>query len=99
MHVLRLEKICRIIGVVTILNFLIFVVISIIIGGDAVNGHVEMGRYFLSNHGQLTEVSYPVFVYSKIHVYSLFVTFPAWLIASIIYWNIKGKNRLGIFRK
>lgn len=52
------------------------------LGGDAVNGKIEDGRYYLfgvrSNAGQkvYTEVSEPVFNYSKWHVYSVWVTWP-----------------------
>jgi hypothetical protein len=57
-------------------NFLIFGVVSLFIGGDALNGHAEYGRFFLSNHGKLIEVSGWVFFYSGLHALSLFITFP-----------------------
>lgn len=40
-----------------VLNFLIFVVIAIVIGGDAVNGRIVNGHFYVANHGRLTEVS------------------------------------------
>lgn len=45
-------------------------------GGDALNGHAEHGRYFLSDHGRLTEVSATVFTYSYWHHASLFAMIP-----------------------
>ena len=56
------------------LNFASFVIIAVHLGGDALNGKVENGRYFLSNHGRLTEVSADVFSYSRWHAESVFVT-------------------------
>jgi len=60
------------------LNFIIFVAIALYLGGDAVNGKVEGGRYYLMGLGSkgYTEVSEPVFNYSKWHVYSLLGTWP-----------------------
>jgi hypothetical protein len=67
-------------------NFAVFFVLALHLGGDAINGGVIDGRYFLSNHGHLTEVTQDVFTYSKWHALSLFVTHPlamlsAWLIS------------------
>jgi hypothetical protein len=62
-------------------NFATFVALSIYLGGDALNGHAQAGRYFLANHGVLTEVSRTVFMYSKWHSYSLVVSLPVLLIA------------------
>ncbi len=50
-------------------------------GGDAFNGHEEGGHYFLGSHGDLVEVSHVVWVYSRIHVISNFVTFGLAVIA------------------
>ncbi|HEY4943729.1 MAG TPA: hypothetical protein VII56_20040 [Rhizomicrobium sp.] len=57
-------------------NFFAFMVGTLVLGGDAVNGHAANGHYFLDDKGHLTEVSRAVFLYSKWHVYSLFVTHP-----------------------
>jgi hypothetical protein len=50
-----------------LLNFVAFVVVAERLGGNALNGKIEDGHYFLGNHGNYTEVSYDVFFYSKIH--------------------------------
>lgn len=84
------HKACRVVFTIAIINFLLFVFIAILIGGDAVNGHAENGRYYLANHGELTEVNYLVFMYSKIHVYSVFVTHPLAMIAGFLYWITGG---------
>src|SRR3954447_23946789 len=51
------------------------------LGGDALNGRVEAGRYYLGSHGRLTEVSRDVFTYSWWHPISLMVTQPLALLA------------------
>jgi len=86
------HKVCRVIATVAIINFLLFVFIALLIGGDAVNGHAENGHYYLANHGELTEVNYFVFMYSKIHTYSLLVTHPLAMIAGILYWITGGES-------
>ena len=49
-------------------NIAAFCTIGLIIGGDAWGTEVEDGRYYLSQHGQLTEVSRAVWIYSYVHV-------------------------------
>ena len=52
------------------LNFIAFIAGYVRLGGDALSGKFEDGRYFLGNHGVFTEVSHATFVYSTIHAYS-----------------------------
>lgn len=51
-------------------NLLGFLTAAKVIGGFAVIGHIQGGRYFLKAwpYGQLTEVSRSVFVYSSAHL-------------------------------
>ncbi|MGC1376818.1 MAG: hypothetical protein WA821_11365, partial [Anaerolineales bacterium] len=65
------HKVCEILFWVAFINFFLFVIISVFLGGDALNGKVVDGHYYLASHGQLTEVSYLVFMYSKAHALSL----------------------------
>jgi len=75
-------KVCVAIIAVGILNFVVFVFVASHLGGDAVNGKVEDGHYYLfgvrteSGHKVYTEVSESVFTYSKLHVYSLLASWP-----------------------
>ena len=55
----------RALFIIGVANFLAFVLIAAAIGGDALNGFVKQGHYFLLNHGVVTEVSQSVFTYSK----------------------------------
>ena len=76
------KRLCLIVAVVGMANFVVFFVVALLIGGDAVNGHQTDGHYFVANHGRYTEVSYPVFLYSRIHVYTLFCSWPFVMIAA-----------------
>jgi len=75
-------KACNTVIAIGMLNFLIFIAAAIYLGGDAVNGKVEGGRYYLfgarteSGRKVYTEVTEPVFTYSRWHVYSIFMTWP-----------------------
>jgi hypothetical protein len=48
-------------------NGVIFFTVSVAIGGDAVAGRIEGGRYYVSSHGRLTEVSPAVWEFSYRH--------------------------------
>jgi hypothetical protein len=78
----RFRRACQIFCGVGILNFVVFVAIASYLGGDAVNGKIEGGRYYLfgvrseAEGKGYTEVSQSVFNYSKWHVYSLLTTWP-----------------------
>ena len=71
----------------TILNAAAFVAAAVYIGGDAVNGKAEGGRYYVygvrGQNGQkaYTQVSPAVFAYSKYHVY---VTVTTWFLMFIV---------------
>jgi hypothetical protein len=59
-----------------IANLAVFMGVADQLGGDALNGRVEAGHYYLGSHGRLTEVSRDVFTYSWWHAVSLMVTQP-----------------------
>ena|SRR5579872_624660 len=65
-----------VISALCLLNFVVFFIVASVIGGDAVNGKAVGGHFYLGSHGTLTEVSEDVFIYSRWHVYSLFITQP-----------------------
>ena len=48
-------------------NFFAFTAIAMYLGGDAINGYVKDGHYFLAMHGHAVEVSRDMFTYSKWH--------------------------------
>ena len=55
-------------------NFAVLWGVAVTIGGYAVSGRVENGRYYLSDHGALTEVSRAMYNYSLVHTASTWVT-------------------------
>lgn len=75
-----------------VLNFLVFIVIDMILGGDALNGKTVAGHYFLGNHGVYTEVNYSVYMYSSFHAASLFITHPLAMLCGFVA-NRKGKTQ------
>lgn len=63
-------------------NFVIFVIVAIYLGGNALGGESEAGRYFVSEHGHLTEVSRAAYLYSQWHARSILLTHPLVLICA-----------------
>ena len=62
-------------------NFLWFLIESTRLGGDALNGYVRDGHYFVVSHGSATEVDSSTWEWSRIHAMSVFVTHPLALVA------------------
>jgi len=75
-----------VVGSACLANFAVFFIVALTLGGDAINGKAEGGRYFLANHGKLTEVSREIYDYSRYHAISLFITHP---IAFLAGWRAK----------
>ena len=93
----KLHDICRIIFKIAIINFVVFAIIYLILGGSAINGDAFNGsgiggHYFVGMNGRSTEVSYPIYIYSKIHTISVFITHPLAMIAGIVYSITGGKK-------
>lgn len=72
-------------------NFVVFFLGALYLGGDAVNGRTVDGHYFLANKGHLTEVSHAVFMYSKCHTLSIFITHP---LAILCAWRLNRQSKL-----
>lgn len=70
-------------------NFVAFVVLWFVLGGNALNGGIEDGRYFLGSKGSRAEVSSFVFHYSVLHTLSLFVTQPIG-----VFLGFRGRRRV-----
>ena len=64
-----------------ILNFATFAVAAYFLGGDAGNGEVFGGNFYLGSKGKLIEVSEGVYAYSLWHLRSLVATFPLGFVA------------------
>ena len=73
----------------------IFFLVALKIGGDAVNGRIVNGRYYVASHGKYTEVSKAVFTYSRYHVYSVWVTHSVGILALAGWLVVKEKRKKG----
>ena len=91
-------KVCRWIVVLGLINFGIFLAGAFCLGGDAVNGKVTEGHYYVfgvrAKAGQkvYTEVSKSAFSYSKWHVYTLWITWP--LVMAAVFLVNRYRKRL-----
>lgn len=69
------------------LNFIAFVTLAFHFGGDALNGKVENGHYYVlgvatrATHKIYTEVSKQIWNYSRIHAISVMLTWPVLIVA------------------
>jgi len=63
----RFDKICHGIFYAALINFFLFAIGCLLLRGDAINGKVENGRYFLRQGREYREVPRAVFLYSKFH--------------------------------
>ena len=92
---MNFRKVCKIVAIAGGANFILFWIVGQILGGEALQGKVEDGRYYLTNQGKHTEVSHFVFTYSYIHAISVNVSWPFVLVAfgylSITQWKEKRK--------
>lgn len=70
------RKVLRGVGVlllvVAVLNAVAFVVTTIVLGGSALAGKVDGGKYYVGEHGQYTEVSQEVWTLSLYQGYSYY---------------------------
>jgi hypothetical protein len=82
----------NIVGVVAIANFVSFVVVASLLGGDALNGHMADGHYYLRSHGTDLEVGAGVWTYSRWHAISLFVTHPVAMVVGLRQHYLKKRD-------
>jgi hypothetical protein len=66
----RAKWVCNAVASAAVINFLAFVLGSLYLGGDALNGSARAGRYFVCAHGACTEVSKAIWNYSYWHALS-----------------------------
>jgi hypothetical protein len=61
--------------------------------GDATNGKVEGGKYYVANHSKYTEVSRAAFIYSRFHCYSIWVTHPLAILCGLLFFGQKQQEK------
>jgi hypothetical protein len=79
-----MQNILRAIILIAMLNFSAFWYGVLILGGSAGNGKEEGGRFFVGEHGKYTEVAERVYIYSRFHGISLWVTNSLGIVAGLI---------------
>lgn len=80
----QLHPVTRALILAALLDFLVYAVFTVALGGDAADGYARAGRYFVSNHGVVREVGKVAWVLNRVQGYSLYVLFPAAVIAFAI---------------
>jgi hypothetical protein len=86
-----LSRIYFVLVTVALLDFIFLIALSFYIGGDAVNGKIENGKCLVwgYNHHNgtkgYTEVSRPVYDFSKWQVYSVLATWSVMLLGAALY--------------
>jgi hypothetical protein len=82
-----LSKLASVVTVIGLLDFVSFLIGASYLGGDAVNGKIDGGRYYLygpyNGMKGYNEVSQAVFDYSRWHVYSPMIIWPLMIVLSI----------------
>jgi hypothetical protein len=81
-----------------IANFLWFFVESQSIGGDALNGYVRDGHWFVGSHGAYREVPEGTWMWSRVHAISLLITHPLAIGAAAVFAYTGGSLHLGGLR-
>lgn len=76
-------------------NFIVFVLVAVVIGGDAINGHIADGRYFLAMNGRVTETTASVFSYSRWHAFATIMLFVFVLVLRGVKTLSKRAQRVG----
>lgn len=89
----RFGKAAKILFVAAVVNFAVWGMLNSYIRGDALNGTIRDGKYYVAAKGKYTEVSRRVYVYSYVHTVSQFVMFGAMFITGALeaFGRPKGK--------
>ena len=73
----ELHRVTRVLLVLALLDFVFFAALTVALGGDASDGAIRDGRYYVGNHGVLREVSRAAWALSRTLGYSLYVVWTA----------------------
>jgi hypothetical protein len=73
MNRLLTPRVVGIVALAALANFVVYVAIASSLGGDAINGYIQNGHYYLAMKGRAVEVSRAVFMYSRWHTVVLLI--------------------------
>jgi hypothetical protein len=80
----ELHGVTRALIVLALVDFLVFAILTVAIGGDAGDGAVRDGRFFVANHGVEREVGAATWWVSRVLGLSLYILWPAAILAFAI---------------
>ena len=66
----RAKWVLNVTSVLAVTNFLVFAIVALYVGGDALNGYVQGQHYFVCAHGHCHEVTESLWRYSYWHAVS-----------------------------
>lgn len=90
----KLYKLAYYGSLIWILNFVIFVIISMWLGGTALIGFIQNGSYYIGNHGNYTKVSNVIWYLNYIQGVLLFLLIPfPFIKAFLSAIDIDNKNK------
>lgn len=78
-----MDRALKIFNIVFATNLGVFAILSLAIGGDAMNGYVSNEHYFLLGKGFVTEVSSTIYRYSWWHALSVELSAPLFFILNV----------------
>lgn len=87
-------KIIDRIGYIAFANFLLFMILSLEIGGDALTGFIKDGEYFVSDHGKHTQVAAFIWYLNRALGLGAFVFIPLAIILQFLYYLYRLLHRL-----
>jgi hypothetical protein len=65
-----------------LINYLTFLALAVVLGGNALHGYAASGHYYLLHAGHVARVSRIAFLASKWQSYALLMTFPTGLLCA-----------------
>ncbi len=92
----KIQIICEAIFKIASINFWAIIISYLLLGGNALEGKVENGQYFIGSRGHFRSVPSMIFYYSLIHTISVMVTHPLAILASWVHIMTGGKRNIKI---
>jgi len=89
--ILRVQSVGLALFLFGLLNIAVFAALGLVIGGSALHGKIEKGRYFVADHGRFTEVSPAMWFFSYYHTKSIDVTHTLGMLSGLVWL---GSSRL-----
>ena len=86
----RIHKVCIVINWAAFLYLILFFLIALLAGEDALNGKVENGHFYLGRGERGTEVPYIVFMLSELYVTGLPIMFAIAVLTYLVDWVTGG---------